>query len=143
MIGPSSLQKVLQVALSGMQVQTQRLLVAAQNLANAGTRAPSPGENPYQRKVISFTSEMDRKKGVEVVKVRKIDRDTTPFPLIYSPGDPGADENGYVKESNVKPPIEMTDAMEAKRGYEASLKAYEKALAMQQDAISLLRGSRG
>lgn len=142
MMGLSTLQKVLHVALSSMQAQSQRLLVVAQNLANAGTRASTPGAMPYQRKTVAFGTELDRKKGVEVVKVKKIGRDHTPFPTTYSPGDPGADENGYVLETNVKSSVEMTDAMEAKRGYEASLKAYEKALSMQQDAISLLRGGR-
>ncbi len=140
MLGFSTLQKILQVAFSGMQAQKERLLVVAQNLANAGTRAPAPGINPYQRKTVSFGTELDRKRGIEVVKIKQIGRDSTPFPVIYNPGDPGADEKGYVLETNVKSPVEMTDAMEAKRGYEASLKAYEKALAMQQDAISLLRG---
>ncbi|MBX9977202.1 MAG: flagellar basal body rod protein FlgC [Alphaproteobacteria bacterium] len=140
MFGFSTLQKILHVAFSGMQAQKERLLVVAQNLANAGTRAPSPGMNPYQRKTVSFGTELDRKRGIEVVKVKKVGRDSTPFPVIYSPGDPGADEKGYVLETNVKSPVEMTDAMEAKRGYESSLKAYEKALSMQQDAISLLRG---
>ena len=46
----------------------------------------------------------------------------------------------YVLETNVKAPVEMTDAMETRRGYEANLKAYEYARSMQQDALSLLRG---
>ena len=125
-----------------MQVQSQRLLVLAQNIANAGTRAPTPTTLPYQRKTVSFASMFDKKKGVEVVYIKKINRDPTPFPVIYSPGDPGADDNGYVKEANVKTTVELTDSMETKRGYDANLKAYEKALAMQQSALDLLRGGR-
>jgi flagellar basal-body rod protein FlgC len=136
------IHKILHVALSGMQVQSQRLLVLAQNIANAGTRAPTPTTLPYQRKTVSFASMFDKKKGVEVVYIKKINRDPTPFPVIYSPGDPGADDNGYVKEANVKTTVELTDSMETKRGYDANLKAYEKALAMQQSALDLLRGGR-
>jgi len=140
--GFSLLQKIMSVALSGMQSQSNRLLVIAQNLANAGSRSPQPGVDPYRRKTITFASEFDRKRGVEVVKVKKVDTDSSPFPVIYAPGDPGADERGYIQETNVKAPIELTDAMESKRAYEASLKAYEKALSMQQDALSLLRGGK-
>lgn len=142
MFGLSVLQKVMSVALSGMQSQSDRLLVIAQNLANSGSRAPKPGVEPYARKVVSFGTEVDKKRGVEVVKVKKVSSDPSPFPLIYAPGDPGADQQGNVKETNVKAPIELTDAMESKRAYEASLKAYEKALSMQQDALNLLRGSK-
>lgn len=137
----STLQKIMNVALSGMMAQKERFLVIAQNLANVGSRAPQAGMDPYGRKTISFVSEMDRKKGVEVVKVKRIDRDPSPFPLIYAPNDPAANAEGFVAETNVKGPVEMTDAMESKRAYEANLKAYEKALAMQQDAIGLLKNS--
>lgn len=135
----ATFSKMLNVALSGMEAQKERLLVIAQNLANLGTRAPAPGVAPYQRKIISFTSEMDKKKGVEVIKVNRISGDPTPFPKIYAPHDPAADAQGFVEESNVKGPIEMTDSMETKRGYQANLKAYEKILSMQQEAIALIK----
>ena len=137
----SSFQKMMHVAIAGMEVQKERLLVVAQNLANIGSRAPAKGVDPYQRKTITFASEMDAKKGVEVVKIKRIDRDPSPFPMIYSPHDPAANEDGFVAESNVKGPIEMTDSMEAKRGYQANLKAYEKILSMQQEAISLIKNT--
>ncbi len=138
----STFAKMMNVALSGMEAQKQRLLVIAQNLANIGSRAPQKGMDPYQRKTISFVSEMDRKKGVEVVKIKEIGRDQSPFPMIYAPEDPAANAEGFVAETNVKGPIEMTDSMEAKRGYQANLKAYEKILSMQQDAIALIKPNR-
>lgn len=138
----STFSKMMSVALAGMDAQKQRLLVIAQNLANIGSRSPQAGVEPYQRKTISFVSEMDRKKGVEVVKVNKISGDPSPFPMIYAPHDPAANADGFVAETNVKGPIEMTDSMEAKRGYQANLKAYEKIMSMQQDALSLLKPSK-
>jgi flagellar basal-body rod protein FlgC len=135
----SNLQKILDVAVSGMKAQAERLLVIAQNLANAGSKASAPGVDPYRRKTISFSSSLDRKKGVEVVKVKKVGRDQTPFPMIYSPGAPGADKHGFVAETNVKEPVEMMDMLEAKRGYSANLKAYEKTIQMQQEALSIIR----
>ncbi len=143
MLGFSTFQNIMKVALSGMKSQSDRLLVITQNLANSGSRSPKAGVEPYARKIVSFGSELDRTSGVEIVKVKKVSKDPSPFPQIYAPGDPGADKNGNVQESNVKAPIELTDAMESKRAYEASLKAYEKALAMQQDALGLLRGGKG
>ena len=40
---------------------------------------------------------------------------------IYKPGHPDADENGFIRASNVDPLVEMTDAIMAQRAYEASL----------------------
>lgn len=139
----SFLQKILHVSISGMQAQANRLLVIAQNLANAGSQAPKPGINPYQRKTISFESSFDKKKGIEVVKVKKIGVDAAPFPMVYAPGAPGANDQGYVEESNVKSTVEMTDMLEARRGYEANLNAYKKSLEMQNAALSILRGGSG
>ncbi|MBI1954241.1 MAG: flagellar basal body rod protein FlgC [Proteobacteria bacterium] len=135
----SGLIKSMLISSSGMQAQSHRLLVIAQNLANAGTKAPKLGEHPYQRKTVTFKNVYDPKTGVEKVELTKINHDLSPFPLVYSPGDPGANENGYVEESNVKPMIEMADMREASRSHEANLRAYEKALAMLQDTISLLK----
>ena len=40
---------------------------------------------------------------------------------IYKPGHPDADENGYIRASNVNPMVEMADAIMAQRAYEANL----------------------
>lgn len=40
---------------------------------------------------------------------------------IYKPGHPDADENGYIRASNVNPMVEMADAILAQRAYEANL----------------------
>lgn len=135
----SFVAKMLNVSMAGMVAQHERLLVVAQNIANAGTRAPHPTVEPYRRKTISFRTLYDHKKGVDVIKVRRVARDPSTFPITYKPDDPGADENGYVKETNVKAPVEMTDAVETRRSYEANLKVYEYARSMQQDALALLR----
>lgn len=134
----SSLTKAMQVATSGMQVQNQRILVISQNLANAGTRADK-GEEPYQRQVISFHTVLDKKTGANLVKVKKIGKDGAPPVRVYSPGDPAADKEGYVYESNVKPMAEIADMREAGRSHEANLRAFEKILSMLQNTIGILK----
>lgn len=134
----SPLFQAMQVATSGMQVQNQRILVISQNLANSGTRAEN-GEQPYQRQVISFHTVLDKKTGANLVKVKRIGKDGTPPVKIYSPGDPSADKDGYVYESNVKPMGEIADMREAGRSHEANLRAFEKILLMLQNTISILK----
>jgi flagellar basal-body rod protein FlgC len=40
---------------------------------------------------------------------------------IYRPGHPDADENGYIRASNVNAMVDMADAVLAQRAYEANL----------------------
>ncbi|MBQ6516682.1 flagellar basal body rod protein FlgC [bacterium] len=47
--------------------------------------------------------------------------DPTVGERIYSPGHPDADENGYIRSSNVNAMVDMADAVLAQRAYEANL----------------------
>lgn len=128
----------MHVATSGMKAQNERILTISENLANAGTRAPKGGQ-PYQRKVLSFKSQLDKKLGAEVIQIDKISRDTTSPIKLYSPSNPAADSEGFVYESNVQPLVELADLREAGRGYEANLKVFEQILSMLQNAVSLMK----
>lgn len=132
------LEKALLVSAHGMEAQNARFLTISQNLANASSRQKAPGEAPYQRKLISYTTRMDHKKKVELVKIQPTRLDSTPFPAVYDPSDPAADENGYVLESNVKPLVEMADMREAGLSHEANLKAMERSLGALKSTISIL-----
>ena len=55
------------------------------------------------------------------VSLSGIVEDPTLGDRMYKPGHPDADENGYVRTSNVHPLVEFADASFAQRAYEASL----------------------
>jgi flagellar basal-body rod protein FlgC len=133
------LMQSLMISAAGMKVQGERLRVVAENLANADSVAEKPGADPYRRKTITFRNEMDRALGLETVQVDKVGTDRSDFRMKYDPGNPAADEKGYVKLPNVNSLIEMTDMREAQRSYEANLKAIEVARGMLQRTIDLLR----
>ncbi len=133
------LENSLTVAASGMRVQASRLRVVAENLANAQATASTPGGDPYRRKIVSFTSELDRATGAELVTIRRYDVDRSDFTLRYLPQHPAADERGYVKFPNVNPLVELMDMREAQRSYEANLSVLSSARNMLQRTIDLLR----
>lgn len=136
----SDLFSAITVSSSGMKAQSARLRVISENLANADTAAPAPGENPYTRKRITFKNELDRQLDVDKVRVGRIDNDTRkPFPVKFMPDHPGADENGYVKMPNVEPLVEMMDMREAQRSYEANLGMVDTSRSMINQTIDLLR----
>ena len=135
-----ALSTALKVAASGLGAQSERLRIVSENLANAQSTGATAGSDPYQRKTISFAAELDGSSGTSMVKVTKIDRDKTAFPIEFAPGSEAADEKGYVKMPNVNVLIEMADMTEANRSYEANLQVVKQARALISMTIDLMRG---
>jgi len=123
----SDLLQSLAVAASGMQAQTMRLRHVSENIANADT----PG---YHRKVISFGATV-----AGLVDPGKPRLDRSALAKIYQPGHPLADATGHYDGSNVDLVIEIADAREAQRSYEANLRMFDQARQMTQSLFDLLR----
>ncbi len=133
------LNDAMHVAAAGMKVQGTRLRLVAQNLANANSTGLAPGDDPYRRQTITFKNVLDRKLGVEVVKVARTGVDPSDFPLHYEPGHPAADPDGYIKKPNVNSLLEVADMREAQRSFEANLNTLSMARSMIQRTLDLLR----
>jgi flagellar basal-body rod protein FlgC len=58
---------------------------------------------------------------------------------VLDPGNPLADENGYYDGSNVDLVVEIADAREAQRSYEANLRMFDQARQMSASLLDLLR----
>jgi flagellar basal-body rod protein FlgC len=129
----------LTISARGMQAQTTRLRIIAENLANQDTTGSKPGAEPYRRKTVSFANTLDRATGAETVKVRKVGRDQSDFPLRYDPGHPAADAKGYVRTPNVNPMVEVMDMREAQRSYAANLNVMQVSRSMLSRAIEMLK----
>lgn len=133
------LTKTLQISAAGLRVQSERMRVIAENLANAATVATEPGGEPYRRKTITFRNALDRELGTNLVTVDKIGLDKTEFGKKYDPGHPGADDRGFLLTSNVESLIEATDMREAQRTYEANLSVIQVAKDMMRRTVELLQ----
>ncbi len=128
----------LQIAAAGMQAQSTRLRVVAENLANVNTTPKAAGQLPYQRKLTIFENTMNKALGVSTIKTT-LSKDPTEFNKKYAPYHPAADVDGYILTPNVDSVIEMTDLREARRGYEADLNVVQTTRGMLQQTIDLLR----
>ena len=124
--------KALSVSTSGMQAQSTRLRHLSENISNADT----PG---YRRKLIPFRTEFDAGNGVAQVEVGRMSLDWSELEQVYDPSHPMADEAGFHDGSNVDLLIELADAREAQRSYEANLKMFEQARQMSSSLLQLLR----
>ena len=131
--------KALDISARGMDAQTTRLRVIAENLANEDTTGSDPRTEPYRRKTVSFTNTVDRALGARLVSVNKIGVDQSEFPRRYDPSHPAADAQGYVRTPNVNPFVEMMDMRDAQRTYNANLSVMQVARGMLSRAIELLK----
>lgn len=131
--------KAIAISARGMDVQTARLRVIAENIANQDSTGSTPGADPYRRKTISFENKLDRELGLETVRVRNVAPDRSDLPQRYDPSHPAADAKGYVRTPNVNPFVEIMDMREAQRGYSANLSVMEVTRAMLTRTIELLK----
>ncbi len=131
--------KALAIAASGLHAQIGRMQIISENIANADSTAQTPGGNPYRRKIVTFTSELDRSLDANVVKLGRIETDASDFLVRHEPGNPAADANGDVKYPNVNTLVEMTDLRDAQRSYESNLNIITATRRMLQRTIDILK----
>ena len=133
------LDKALSIAASGMNAQTTRLRVIAENMANQDTTGSKPGADPYRRRTVTFEDRLDRQLGADTVQVKKVGQDNSDFPLRYDPSNPAANAQGYVKLPNVNGLVEVMDMREAERSYNANLAVMQASRSMLSRTIELLK----
>jgi flagellar basal-body rod protein FlgC len=139
MPGADALKASLRIAGSGLEAQSARLRIISENIANAQSTANVAGGDPYTRQTISFEDTLDRASGAELVKVKDIGRDTSPFRVEQDPGNPAADAKGFVKLPNVDVLVELADLREANRSYEANLQVAKQSSDLMNQTVGLLK----
>ncbi len=122
----------LSVSAAAMQAQSTRLRHVSENISNADT----PG---FRRKTVSFKATTDTASDVTMVTVGRVQKDQSDLTTVFDPQHPLADENGQYQGSNVKLLVEMVDAREAQRSYEANLKMFDQTRQMSASLMNLLR----
>ncbi|NLL36741.1 MAG: flagellar basal body rod protein FlgC [Fretibacterium sp.] len=133
----------MEVAGSALTAHRLWMDTISSNLANINTTRTLDG-GPYKRKVPVFAEMLDKTIGgyrdIGGVRVLKIAEDPTPPRLVYQPGHPDADAEGYVPFPNVNLVREMTDMLVASRAYEANLSVASSARDMWNSALEVVRG---
>ncbi|MCI8436596.1 MAG: flagellar basal body rod protein FlgC [Lawsonibacter sp.] len=128
---------------SGFTAQQQRLDIISENIVNMNTTRTENGEGPYRRKVVVFEADNGGSRFQDVlartrngsggrfasdtvggVRVAEVAEDPSDFKLKYDPGDPDANEDGYVEMPNVDLVKEITDGMAASQAFTADITAF-------------------
>jgi len=156
----------LNISSRGLSVQRRRMDSIAENLANAETTKTERG-GPYRRKIIElkarsaqvFASAFRQASvplattqpghvagsgfvtGEEQPATSSIQAqetvDPTPPRMVYDPGNPDADTNGYVAMPNVNVVTEMVNMISASRSFEANVVAITAAKNMAKDSLEI------
>ncbi|MBV6521234.1 MAG: Flagellar basal-body rod protein FlgC [Gemmatimonadaceae bacterium] len=149
----------MEIASSGLSAQRLRMEVIATNIANAETTHVDGG-GPYRRRIVrleeaavagappSFLplpSEMSEGKatktdpvaGLAGVQTIAIEEDPSEGPLVYDPGHPDANAQGWVRQPNVRITDEIVDLMEARRVYEANATVFQAAKQLLRRALEI------
>ncbi len=142
-----SLFSTFHISGSGLTAEKLRLDVIAGNLANQHTTCTAEG-GPYQRRTVVFAEELSAERtGSEGrqsfpgigVRVQQIYADPNPPQLVFEPGHPDADEEGYVQYPNVELSKEITDMITAVRSYEANVTVINTAKSLYLKALEIGR----
>ena len=129
----------LDISTSGMIAQRTRLNIISGNMANQfSTVDKNGGASAYRRRVPVFSVGDGKTGGSMGVHVKEILLDESTFIKKHEPGHPAADTEGYVEYPNVNPMIEMINAIEASRAYEANIAAAQATKEMINQALRLL-----
>ncbi len=139
----------LDVSASALSAERTHMNVISMNLANAKTTRTAEG-GPYRRRSVylqetevdtpfsrQMRSAMDRE--LKGVRVQGIAVDQRPPKLVFEPGHPDANEDGYVAYPDINVVEEMAAMMTAQRGYEANVATIETVKSMYTKALDIGR----
>jgi len=138
----------LDIGASALSAQRTHLNVISMNLANIKSTSTASGEGPYQRKSVVFESTpvdspfskamqsaLDR--DLSGVKVTGVVNDNRPPRMVFEPGHPDADANGYVAYPDINVVEEMANMITTMRTYEANAASISTTKTMFTKALEI------
>ena len=131
-----SFTDIYQISGSAMTAQTIRLNTVASNMANADS-VSGPDGQPYRAKQVVFQVDAAPGAATGGVKVADVIESQAPDKLVYEPGNPLADANGYVKMPNVDVVGEMVNTMSASRSYQANVEVLNTVKSLMLKTLTL------
>jgi flagellar basal-body rod protein FlgC len=140
----------LNISATGLTAERTQMDVTAENLANAQS---TNNGTPYKPQAVelqainsggSFQAELSSALGGSAstpggVEVSGIVNENVPDQLVYDPGNPQANAQGYVKEPNIQPVTEMTNMISESNDYQADVTAMDTSKQMYSDTLDLLK----
>jgi flagellar basal-body rod protein FlgC len=153
------------ISSKGLAIQRKKMNLIAENIAYSDNVRTEDGQ-PYKRKYLSvvakeepiFNNKMNMNQSIPLITsndshisstipinknydtnniIADEKTDQKEGEVLYMPDHPDADQNGYVKMSNVNVINEMVDMIAASRSYEANLTAFNSSKQMAKDSLDI------
>ena len=125
---------IFNIAGTALTAQSARLNAVASNLANADSVVGADGQ-PYRAKQVVFqATPMGNGHGVRVSQVVE---SQAPLRMNYEPGNPAANEEGYVPMPNVNPIEEMVNMISASRAYQTNAEVMSTAKSLMLKTLAI------
>ena len=135
-----SLLSIFDIAGSALSAQSQRMNVAASNMANADS-VVGPDGQPYRARQVVFqvNPPAGQTQGREIggVRVAGVVVDQSPLKQVYDPKHPMADAQGYISMPNVDPIAETVHMIAASRSYQANVEVLNTAKSLMQKTLTI------
>ncbi|WP_191578101.1 flagellar basal body rod protein FlgC [Achromobacter insolitus] len=135
-----SLLSIFDIAGSALSAQSQRMNVAASNMANADSVVGPDGQSYRARQVVfQVNPAAGQALGQEIggVRVAGVVQDQSPLKMVYDPKHPLADAQGYISMPNVDPVAETVNMIAASRSYQANVEVLNTAKALMQKTLTI------
>lgn len=139
-----ALDNIIGIAGTALHAQLTRMNATASNLANASTVAGKEAD-AFRAKRTVFKALVEERmtnaaaQFVGGVKVDRLTEDTTPVKRVFEPGNPLADPEGFVFQSNVSEVGEMVDMMSASRAYQNNVEVINTARQLMMRTLDITR----
>lgn len=136
----------MQINASGLNLERFKLDTISTNIANVNTTRKENGEGPYIKQQVLFEENLRQVKSgftgdistkSQGVRISGVEADEDNIRLVFEPGHPDANEEGYVAYPNVDMADEMVDMMTAIRTYDANVTAINSSKDMLKRAMEI------
>lgn len=138
------IKNIFGIAGTALNAQVIRMNTTASNIANAGTVSPTEEEafrakRPVFRALVEDADLNAGFKALGGVKVKEVVDDTSPVRKVHDPGNPEANEDGYVFLSNVNEVTEMVEMMAASRSFQNNVEVVTTARQLMMRTLDITK----
>ena len=136
------LKNIFSIAGTALSAQTIRMNTTASNLANAGSVSPTEAEAFRAKRPVfrALVDQADLNAGFNAlggVKVKEVVDSTEPVRKVHDPGNPEANDEGFIFLSNVNEVTEMVEMVAASRSFQNNVEVVTTARQLMMRTLDI------
>ena len=138
------LKYIFAIAGTALSAQTIRMNTTASNLANAGSVSPTEAEAFRAKRPVfrALVDQADLNAGFNTlggVKVKEVVDSTEPVRKVHDPGNPEANDEGFIFLSNVNEVTEMVEMVAASRSFQNNVEVVTTARQLMMRTLDITK----